>query len=285
MASGGGREAALPELQGRPKRVRFPRCCSETSTCDVVCLRRLALCPGLAYVSACCSSGSMQPSLTTPACASTVAFLPSAHVVIAGCAVLCNLPRGRHLQGFLSLLLCQQTFNEPSVSFRSCGPMMLDVLFKIKDEQDHTLNFRRSCRCEARTSRMLVTIALRHECAVLNCALGFEGLRCAHPADRLSLFMPTSVRYRSLQGRHLRVVRHEHQRHKRIGVPHEGTDLVDWSTVGRPGIQRVVVRVPPRNGSTDQFVFRALPEAFAWRSRLRSSQWICGSNASDEPLA
>ena len=28
----------------------------------------------------------------------------------------------------------------------SCGPMMLDVLFKIKDEQDHTLSFRRSCR-------------------------------------------------------------------------------------------------------------------------------------------
>ena len=30
---------------------------------------------------------------------------------------------------------------------RSCGPMMLDVLFKIKDEQDQTLAFRRSCRC------------------------------------------------------------------------------------------------------------------------------------------
>ncbi len=29
----------------------------------------------------------------------------------------------------------------------SCGPMMLDVLFKIKDEQDHSVNFRRSCRC------------------------------------------------------------------------------------------------------------------------------------------
>ena len=28
----------------------------------------------------------------------------------------------------------------------SCGPMMLDVLFKIKDEQDTTLAFRRSCR-------------------------------------------------------------------------------------------------------------------------------------------
>lgn len=29
----------------------------------------------------------------------------------------------------------------------SCGPMMLDALFKIKDEQDPTLAFRRSCRC------------------------------------------------------------------------------------------------------------------------------------------
>lgn len=28
----------------------------------------------------------------------------------------------------------------------SCGPMMLDVLFKVKDEQDQTLSFRRSCR-------------------------------------------------------------------------------------------------------------------------------------------
>lgn len=29
---------------------------------------------------------------------------------------------------------------------RRCGPMMLDVLLKIKDEQDHTLSLRRSCR-------------------------------------------------------------------------------------------------------------------------------------------
>lgn len=28
----------------------------------------------------------------------------------------------------------------------SCGPMMLDVLLKIKDEQDPTLTLRRSCR-------------------------------------------------------------------------------------------------------------------------------------------
>lgn len=29
----------------------------------------------------------------------------------------------------------------------SCGPMMLDVLLKIKDEQDQSLTLRRSCRC------------------------------------------------------------------------------------------------------------------------------------------
>jgi len=32
------------------------------------------------------------------------------------------------------------------IDLNSCGPMMLDVLFKIKDEQDQTLSFRRSCR-------------------------------------------------------------------------------------------------------------------------------------------
>ena len=32
------------------------------------------------------------------------------------------------------------------VDTNDCGPMMLDVLFKIKDEQDQTLSFRRSCR-------------------------------------------------------------------------------------------------------------------------------------------
>ena len=32
------------------------------------------------------------------------------------------------------------------VDVNSCGPMMLDVLLKIKDEQDSTLSLRRSCR-------------------------------------------------------------------------------------------------------------------------------------------
>lgn len=32
------------------------------------------------------------------------------------------------------------------VDMNDCGPMMLDVLFKVKDEMDPTLSFRRSCR-------------------------------------------------------------------------------------------------------------------------------------------
>lgn len=36
-----------------------------------------------------------------------------------------------------------QTF---SVDLSKCGPMVLDALIKIKDEQDSTLTFRRSCR-------------------------------------------------------------------------------------------------------------------------------------------
>ncbi|XP_055388886.1 succinate dehydrogenase [ubiquinone] iron-sulfur subunit-like [Condylostylus longicornis] len=35
---------------------------------------------------------------------------------------------------------------EYTIDVNRCGPMILDVLFKIKDEQDSTLSFRRSCR-------------------------------------------------------------------------------------------------------------------------------------------
>ena len=38
------------------------------------------------------------------------------------------------------------TYKTYDVDTNDCGPMMLDVLFKIKDEQDQTLSFRRSCR-------------------------------------------------------------------------------------------------------------------------------------------
>lgn len=33
-----------------------------------------------------------------------------------------------------------------SVDLKKCGPMVLDALVKIKNEQDSTLTFRRSCR-------------------------------------------------------------------------------------------------------------------------------------------
>lgn len=35
---------------------------------------------------------------------------------------------------------------EYNVDLKACGPMVLDALIKIKNEQDPTLTFRRSCR-------------------------------------------------------------------------------------------------------------------------------------------
>lgn len=35
---------------------------------------------------------------------------------------------------------------EYNVDLNNCGPMVLDALIKIKNEQDPTLTFRRSCR-------------------------------------------------------------------------------------------------------------------------------------------
>ena len=55
------------------------------------------------------------------------------------------------------------------VDLANCGPMMLDILFKIKDEIDSTLSFRRSCR----------------EGVCGSCAMnmnGKNGLACTQPA-------------------------------------------------------------------------------------------------------
>eukprot|EP00882_Tetradesmus_deserticola_P005716 GHRQ01006018.1.p1 GENE.GHRQ01006018.1~~GHRQ01006018.1.p1 ORF type:complete len:175 (+),score=59.53 GHRQ01006018.1:245-769(+) len=40
----------------------------------------------------------------------------------------------------------QPKYESFKVDINSCGPMMLDVLLKIKDEQDQSLALRRSCR-------------------------------------------------------------------------------------------------------------------------------------------
>lgn len=41
-------------------------------------------------------------------------------------------------------------YDSYKVDINACGPMLLDVLFKIKDEEDTSLSFRRSCRYAAR---------------------------------------------------------------------------------------------------------------------------------------
>lgn len=43
-------------------------------------------------------------------------------------------------------MLCYFAALAPCFVWYSCGPMMLDVLLKIKDEQDQSLTLRRSCR-------------------------------------------------------------------------------------------------------------------------------------------
>lgn len=51
------------------------------------------------------------------------------------------------------------------VDTNACGPMMLDVLFKIKDEQDPALSFRRSCRC-ARVALFALFAASSHHASL-----------------------------------------------------------------------------------------------------------------------
>lgn len=52
------------------------------------------------------------------------------------------------------------------VDINNCGPMMLDVLFKIKDEQDQSLSFRRSCRYCQDICTLLHTAVVRLTVAV-----------------------------------------------------------------------------------------------------------------------
>lgn len=71
--------------------------------------------------------------------------------------------------------------------------MMLDVLFKIKDEQDPSVSFRRSCRCDWR----LITVKR-----------GYTGV------DAVSVLLGPHPGH-TLQGRHLWLLRNEHGRHQR----------------------------------------------------------------------
>jgi len=57
-------------------------------------------------------------------------------VVLIGCAVVM----------FSALFAGEPKMQTYSVDMNACGPMVLDALIKIKNEQDPTLTFRRSCR-------------------------------------------------------------------------------------------------------------------------------------------
>ena len=79
---------------------------------------------------------------------------------------------------------------------RSCGPMMLDVLFKIKDEQDQSLAFRRSCRCVMRRPHENPMRA----CASLSAACMPPPLGGACPARRQPTLPPSSGWQRAAAG-------------------------------------------------------------------------------------
>lgn len=87
------------------------------------------------------------------------------------------------------------------IDLNECGPMVLDALIKIKNEQDSTLTFRRSCREGARGAG---TPCVFVGSGRLNDACGRAYLR------------------RARLHRHLRLVRHEHQRrqHARLSGAH-----------------------------------------------------------------
>ena len=58
---------------------------------------------------------------------------------------------------------------EYDIDLKTCGPMILDALIKIKDEVDPTLTFRRSCR----------------EGICGSCAMNISG-KCEEPEGSLS---------------------------------------------------------------------------------------------------
>jgi len=80
--------------------------------------------------------------------------------------------------------------------------MMLDVLFKIKDEMDHTVNFRRSCRFAhlRRRGQPCIWDAFPVHCCPAPAAAAVH-IHRSQSTDN-EVLMP--------QGGHLRQLRHEH---------------------------------------------------------------------------
>ena len=60
---------------------------------------------------------------------------------------ICKIKTSHHLKKKTDTLLSPQPyFSTYPIDLNDCGPMILDALIKIKNEQDPTLTFRRSCR-------------------------------------------------------------------------------------------------------------------------------------------
>ncbi len=87
--------------------------------------------------------------------------------------------------------------------------MMLDVLFKIKDEQDPTLAFRRSCR-----------FASFMPLSTLYYILGNAGFLLVSLA--LMLWSNIKACVRVIQGGHLRLMCNEHKWNKLSCLPYKG---------------------------------------------------------------
>lgn len=80
-------------------------------------------------------------------------------------------------------------YDSYKVDINACGPMLLDVLFKIKDEDDTSLSFRRSCRCVLTyTASGCASPPLHHREGICgSCAMninGTNGLACLTKVDR-----------------------------------------------------------------------------------------------------
>lgn len=93
---------------------------------------------------------------------------------------------------------------------------MLDILFKIKDEKDHTLNFRRSCRCVVKRShvKMQMKCCAFGSICILQQVQWAQGRAQGLPADAALCV--------HVQGGHLRQLRHEHRWRERPGMPNKG---------------------------------------------------------------
>ena len=128
--------------------LRFPApclllCCAKLRLCakQSVCCRPLVVSLGLGQSQMLLASrpsskslnctGSTQNRMRSRTTRSTE--WTSTSTPATGSALHASLVSVEHM--LMSALLC------------SCGPMMLDILFKVKDEQDSSFSFRRSCRC------------------------------------------------------------------------------------------------------------------------------------------